>query len=98
MPAPGARTSGVLHIATAHVGSGAWIALQLERYRRHTTEPYRAYAIVDRLDGREAPFDWAEEGLGGRAELPPSVAALLRARTAGGDPAPWQARQPWVRE
>lgn len=51
----------MLHIATPHVGSGAWIDLQLEHYRRHTTEPYRTYAIVDRLDGSEAPFDWAAE-------------------------------------
>lgn len=70
----------MLHIATAHVGSDAWVELQLERYRRHTTERYRTYAILDRLDGRGAPFDWAGEASEAeRREAGPTFNRLAKA-------------------
>ncbi len=48
----------MLHVATPHVGSRDWIEIQRERFARHTTEPYRMYAILDSEEGAEA-FDWA---------------------------------------
>ncbi len=79
----------MLHIATPHVGSDAWIELQLEHYRRHTTEPYRTYAVVDHLDGREEPFDQAEATTdAGRRRAGPTfnqLAAMVCAEAADED-------------
>jgi hypothetical protein len=40
----------VIHLATLHYRSEAWIDLQLAYIERYTTEPYRVYACLDHID------------------------------------------------
>ena len=40
----------MIHLATIHYRSAAWIDLQLDYIERHTAEPYRVWACVDHVD------------------------------------------------
>ena len=40
----------MIHLATIHYRSPAWIGLQLDHLARHTSEPFRVWACVDHLD------------------------------------------------
>jgi len=51
----------MIHLATIHYRSAAWIDLQLDHFERHTGEPYRVWACVDGVDrSRFARFHHAE--------------------------------------
>lgn len=59
----------MIHLATIHHRSDAWVEMQTARLARHTAAPYRSYASLDGLDrDRSGAFDRAVE-LG--VEMPP---------------------------
>ena len=70
----------MIHLATLHYRSAAWIDLQLDYIERYTDEPYRVWGCLDHIDrSRFARFHHAEHRGEGIAEEFDYLAGLIAA-------------------